>query len=106
MHFHRNSDADLLKRLQNWYVSQCDGNWEHAYGISITTLDNPGWSFRVDLTDTGLANRAFDEVVFEGRDKNDWYQCRLRDGDFEGHCGPTRLSDVIAMFLNWADGTG
>jgi hypothetical protein len=36
------ADDDLLKRLQDWYVSQCDGGWEHTYGISIDTLDNPG----------------------------------------------------------------
>ena len=28
---------DPLKRLQDWYISQCDGDWEHTYGISIAT---------------------------------------------------------------------
>jgi immunity protein 53 of polymorphic toxin system len=95
-------DTDLLKRLQNWYGLQCDGGWEHTYGISIDTLDNPGWSFKVNFTDTGLFGRAFEEVVFEGNDKNDWYQCRVKDRDFEGHCGPARLSDVITILLSWA----
>jgi hypothetical protein len=99
-------DIDLLKRLQNWYVSQCNGGWEHTYGISISTLDNPGWRLKVDLTDTDLTNRTLGEVAFEGKDKNDWYQCRVKGHDFEGHCGPMRLSEVIAIFLNWADGVG
>jgi hypothetical protein len=98
------TDVDLLKRLQSWYLSQCNGCWEHTYGISITTLDNPGWRLKVDLTDANLSNRTFDEINFEGKDKNDWYQCRVKNGDFEGHCGPARLSDVIAIFLDWADG--
>jgi Immunity protein 53 len=98
------ADADLLKRLQDWYVSQCDGGWEHTYGISIASLDNPGWKFKVDLTGTDLIGRTFDGILFEGKDKNDWYQCRIRNDDFEGHCGPNHLSDVIAIFLNWANG--
>jgi hypothetical protein len=28
--------------LEAWYASRCDGEWEHGYGISIETLDNPG----------------------------------------------------------------
>jgi hypothetical protein len=66
-------DVDLLNHLQEWYASQCNGDWEHTYGISISTLDNPGWSFKVDLTDTYLFGRTFDEVHVEGTDKNDWY---------------------------------
>jgi hypothetical protein len=90
--------------LQDWYFSQCDGGWEHNNGISITTLDNPGWALKIDLTYTKLSEKVFDEVVFAGKDDNDWYQCRVRNQDFEGHCGPTRLADVIALFLNWAEG--
>ncbi|WP_203237204.1 Imm53 family immunity protein [Streptomyces gilvosporeus] len=35
---------DPLSSLTAWYTSQCDGGWEHEYGIRIETLDNPGWS--------------------------------------------------------------
>jgi len=35
---------DLLEQVEDWYSSQCNGDWEHQYGISIDTLDNPGWS--------------------------------------------------------------
>jgi len=96
------SDIDLLKPLQSWFVSQCNGNWEHTYGISITTLDNPGWSLKVDLADTHLSGRAFDEVHFEGVVKNDWYVFRVKNNTFDGTCGPNRLTKVIAVFLDWA----
>nr|TKK07812.1 hypothetical protein SrhCFBP13529_11555 [Stenotrophomonas rhizophila] len=43
-----------LDRLQKWYADQCDGDWEHSFGIRIDTLDNPGWTVSVDLTDTAL----------------------------------------------------
>ena len=30
-----------LAWLQAWYATQCDGDWEHANGVSIESLDNP-----------------------------------------------------------------
>lgn len=93
---------DLLKDLQAWYLAQCDGRWEHSYGIKMETIDNPGWSFKVDLAATPLFDRAFDEMHFDGPNENDWYVCRIRNHIFEGICGPNRLSEVVAAFLNWA----
>ena len=97
------TDVDVLKQLQLWYLSQCDGGWEHQYGVKIGTLDNPGWSLKVDLVGTALSGRSFDGVKFDGTDDNDWYRCQIQDHKFKGFCGPTRLSDVIAIFLNWAE---
>ncbi len=39
---------DILAWLVSWYIEQCDGEWEHAYGLSLDTLDNPGWVVVVD----------------------------------------------------------
>jgi hypothetical protein len=36
------SMGEILPWLQGWYATQCDGDWEHEYGVSIETLDNPG----------------------------------------------------------------
>src|SRR4051812_33664431 len=44
---------DALYLLQWWYLAQCNDAWEH-FGVGIGTLDNPGWSVRVELTDTSL----------------------------------------------------
>ena len=45
---------DCLYLLQRWYVAQCDSEWEHSYGVSIDTLDNSGWTLRIDLAGTSL----------------------------------------------------
>jgi len=99
------ADVDLLKRLQDWYGSHCDGSWEHQHGVSIQTLDNPGWRFTVDLTDTELVDRVFDEVRVE-RGNDDWYHCRVSDRLFEGFCGPRGLDELMTVFLNWAKEAG
>lgn len=33
---------DILSWVEDWYKEHCDGVWEHDYGITIGTLDNPG----------------------------------------------------------------
>jgi hypothetical protein len=93
---------DPLERLQEWYHSHCNGCWEHQYGVSIETLDNPGWRFKVGLEDTELFGRPFDEVGFEGQEKNDWYRCWVKNHTFEAACGPKQLGHVIVIFLDWA----
>ena len=30
----------LIRWLEEWYKSQCDGDWEHLFGVEIGTLDN------------------------------------------------------------------
>ncbi|WP_425518070.1 Imm53 family immunity protein [Polymorphospora rubra] len=40
--------------LQSWYREQCDEEWEHEYGVRITTLDNPGWLVEIDLIGTEM----------------------------------------------------
>ncbi|MFT5930929.1 MAG: hypothetical protein ACI93G_000001, partial [Hyphomonas sp.] len=43
--------------MPRWYQSQCDGDWEHSFGLKIESLDNPGWSVHVDLEGTSLETR-------------------------------------------------
>jgi|GEM_PF-3181522 len=41
---------NVFTELTNWYQNQCDGDWEHKYGVSIETLDNPGWIVKIVST--------------------------------------------------------
>ncbi len=93
----------LLDDLQGWYEAQCDGDWEHSYGITIETVDNPGWSVRVDLAGTVLEDTPFPEIK-EGADqgKNNWLWCRRSGNTFEGFGGPDQLQGVLGAFLTWA----
>ncbi len=57
----------LVEQIQAWYAAQCDGGWEHQYGVSIETLDNPGWCVMVDLSGTSLENISFQTYQEDGR---------------------------------------
>ena len=79
--------GEELSELQDWYVAQCDGDWEHSYGVSVATLDNPGWSVRIDLHGTTIATRTFERHEAH-RTQDDWLVCRLDSGAFHVSCGP------------------
>lgn len=48
----RNSGIPGIDRIQSWFAERCNGEWEHEFGITIETLDNPGWRVRIDLAGT------------------------------------------------------
>lgn len=93
---------DQLSRLQHWYAAQCDGEWEHAHGIEIVTLDNPGWLLRVDLTDTDLQHKPF-TAIHRGNSENDidWLHCKVDAGQFEAAGGTPNLPEMLETFLTW-----
>lgn len=94
---------DALRHLQEWYAAQCDGDWEHSFGITIGTLDNPGWRVTIDLDDTALVNEPFDAVE-RGDHENDkdWMVCRKTGTKFEGAGGARNLNEILEVFLAWA----
>jgi len=97
------STVSTLQRLQRWYKAQCDGDWEHSYGVTIGTVDNPGWRLEIDLTDTSLRYKSFTEVKSDYEHDTNWLACFLRDGKFQGACGPERLEEMVEIFLDWAE---
>jgi len=93
-----------LERLQDWYKSQCDGDWEHTYGVSVTTLDNPGWLVTVDLTGTAVETTPF--AVVERADSQrdaDWIVCKREGARFVGAGGAENLGEILTIFLGWID---
>jgi hypothetical protein len=90
-----------LQELQNWFYSKCNGNWEHSHGITIDTLDNPGWTVTIDLADMTITARPFASIRRLGDEKT-WIQCEVRDQKFEGRGGPLMLEEILRVFLTWA----
>jgi hypothetical protein len=93
-----------LQRLEKWYSSQCNGDWEHQHGIDIGTLDNPGWRITIDLRGTRGENKNLDRVKLE-RTANDWLQYWVEDRKFNAACGSENLSEAIDIFCEWFDGS-
>jgi len=89
-----------LKWLENWYKNNCDGSWEHIYGIEINTLDNPGWSVKIDLKETKFTNNKKYELNND-YGENDWIKCYMYNEVFTG-CGDCfKLEMIIKTFREW-----
>ena len=91
---------NLLKWLEGWYKSNCDGYWEHSYGVKIETLDNPGWGVRIKLVDTELEGKCFETLKIERTDDN-WVYCKVKDNVFQGAGGPENLEEILKIFKAW-----
>lgn len=97
---------NAIAELQEWYLSQCNGVWEHAHGVEISTLDNPGWCFIIDLSDTSLSGEEFGEYSYGVTNEvesigDNWLICKVEDSKFVGYGGPQKLEEIINVFLSW-----
>ena len=92
--------------LEQWYLDQCNGTWEHTYGVHIDTLDSSGWRVRIDLRETpydGLPNAILKQIQANDRD---WMTCHLVASVFEAHGGPLMLGPIIQTFRSWIETVG
>lgn len=107
--------STTLERLAQWFRSQADGTWEQDWGVTLQTIDNPGWMLEVNLDGTPLYNAPFRHLK-QHRGKDDWIECAIQDhgragGDeharvFVAAGGPGNLEEIVAIFCDWAEQRG
>lgn len=99
--------SEATHRLQEWFEGSCDGTWEHNHGVTIESLDNPGWQVEIDIVGTELEQRAYPEVAM-GIDatghpiSSPWLHCQIRDGKWCGAGDTSQLLPIVSLFLEWA----
>jgi hypothetical protein len=89
-----------LALLEKWYRQRCNGDWEHAWGIKIHTLDNPGWAMEINLNETRAEDRILQKVRIE-RTEGDWIFYWVEKKTFHARCGPLNLSETTRIFVDW-----
>jgi hypothetical protein len=94
---------DVLQWLQQWYRRQANGEWEHEFGIKLSTLDNPGWDLRLDLAGTELQDATFERISIDRTD-DDWIDCWIGDRVFNAVGGPGNLTELLDRFRRFAEG--
>ena len=92
---------DVLGDLQKWYAANCNGGWEHYFGVVIETLDNPGWLLKIDLEETTLDGKHY-QGFRRDLSEEQWIYCRVEDNKFIGIGDETQLEEIIKLFLSWA----
>ncbi|MGL4582866.1 MAG: immunity 53 family protein [Flavobacterium sp.] len=87
-----------IELIQQWYKNQCDGEWEHIYGIKIETLDNPGWRVEISLKDTCLENRNYSKESIV--DDNNWMIINADGEIFKGYGDTSKLDLILEEFIS------
>lgn len=94
---YRRSDTDSLVFLQEWLLDHSDGEWEHDEGVTIESLDNPGWLLRVALTGTDLEGAVLDKRELNGESAS-WVHAWADGTTFDAAAGPLGLGAAIEEF--------
>ena len=90
-----------LEYLVAWYAEHCNGDWEHAFGIELVTIDNPGWHLKVDLVETGLEGRVIppEEIT---RSDHDWITVKSDGSVFVAFGGSSNLQELLERFRSFS----
>lgn len=97
------TEAESFDWLQRFFLSNCDGEWEHYRGCTISTDSFPGWSLKFDLNCTSYADIELDELESENG-PFDQMKCRMKDGVFTAFCGPRQLAECIDILRDVVEG--
>jgi len=87
--------------LQSWYQLQTNGEWERSRGVTIETLDTPGWMVTVDLAGTTLDGHGM-KAIKEERSEGDWLLCEVEHNQFCGQGDSQKLFAILETFQRWA----
>ena len=94
----------MLSWLMEWYNNQCDGDWEHYYGVKIDTIDNPGWNIEIDTTES---EKELEDLPWQWHEiaENDWYGYKVENSVFIGSSDPKKLEKLISIFKSLIEGS-
>lgn len=89
---------NLIDRIQCWYASQCNGLWEHSFGVEISNIDNPGWKVKI----TGANSKSNLNINIE-RSDTDWIVVMADDTAFQAYGGLLNLQALLEAATKWLE---
>jgi hypothetical protein len=92
-----NMEDNVLVWLQKWYLSECDGDWEHENTINIESLANPGWLIKIHLNNT-LIEKVEIETIKIDNGEGDWFFYEIKDAVFRAAGDPGKLEFLLLKF--------
>ncbi|EJP17927.1 hypothetical protein LEP1GSC080_4809 [Leptospira interrogans str. FPW2026] len=87
----------MFSWLIEWYQSQCDGDWEHEYGIAINTNGDRGWQIKIEVNFTELDGVEVAHTLNQ-KGEDDWYSFSLKDGKFLAEGDSKKLPIILEKF--------
>jgi hypothetical protein len=85
--------------LQSWFLKNLAG----GDLIRIATIDNPGWSIKIDLTQSDAPTNP--QLLQKGDSEEDsnWIYAEIKDGHFYSAAGSLQLTEMIEVLHAWVD---
>ena len=93
----------MIKWIEQWYNSHCNGNWEHDHVIKIESLDNPGWHVEINFQDTDISLDDFLWKVYE-KSENDWIGYSIKNNIYTASGDSLKLNLLLEVFKNLIEG--
>lgn len=97
------ADQSPFQWLQQFFQSNCDGDWEHDNGCTIETASDPGWKFTFNLRGTSYEHLNLEELEDHQAPIN-WLRCKVENSTFIAFCSPRRLEDCISILRDLVEG--
>ncbi len=85
-----NNINTLLYTLNQWYKSKCNGIWEHSNGLTLETLDNPGWHLKI----TGEYQKQ-DINIQKDINESTWLFISANEFEFNGFSSIELLGELL-----------
>jgi hypothetical protein len=88
----------LINGIVEWFLNECNGDWEHENQIKIETVSNPGWLVKIDLRNTSMENIKYEKNSVDKND--DWYFISIKDMQFLASGDMNKLGFILSEFLS------
>ncbi|WP_262710683.1 immunity 53 family protein [Maribacter sp. ACAM166] len=63
----------------------------------MSTLDNPGWEIKIDISNTSIANININWILNENG-KQDWYRVKIENQKFNAAGDTGKLKFILGLF--------
>jgi len=105
---------DILDYIQKWYFSYCNGDWEHTFGVTITTVQY-NWDVNISLIETKLEDISYQpQTINFYHNENDFLKCYLRsalhykskepfNAEFKANGSANSLIEILNKFYEWTN---
>lgn len=87
----------MLKWLEQWYLSNCNGDWEHCFGLRIKYTTNQGWNVSIELDETDAEDLVLASHEIYNSD-TDWIRYKIEKRCFHGSGDFTKIKQILLVF--------
>lgn len=92
----------MLKWLEKWYLSNCNGDWEHCFGLIINYTSNQEWYVSIDLDETDAEDLVLEKHEIHNSE-DDWMIYQIKNRCFQGAGDSTKIRQILSIFKDLID---